>query len=954
MKHSFNDQAIAMMTKAYKIFVRQLQVFLNKNQIITDQQLCFTLATDASFYRLTPKVILKINNQQEMIKVLQLCHQLKLAYTFRAAGTSLSGQAISDSILIMLTQNWQKYQIINNGSQIKLQPGIIGSQANRYLAPYQRKIGPDPASINSCKIGGIAANNASGMCCGVAKNSYHTLVSMKLILADGSVLNTADAKSIEQFKQSHTELIKQINHLAEKTQQDLALKKLIEQKYQIKNTMGYSLNALIDYQDPIQIIQHLMIGSEGTLGFISDITYQTVIDYPFKATALVVFENIESTCLCVTALSKMKVAAVELMDARSLQSIADKNAAPQFIQSLNLEAAGLLIECQAESKTELSQQIQAIEKSLKNFTPINEVSFTSDKKITEDLWNLRKGLFPSVAAFREKGTSVIIEDVAFPINQLAAGTRDLQKLLFKYNYHQAVIFGHALDGNLHFVFTQNFSAEEEIKRYQLFIDEMSKLLTMKYKGSLKAEHGTGRNMAPFVELEWGKQAYQLMSEIKSLFDPHHLMNPGVIINPDQKCHVSNLKMIPAAHDIIDDCMECGFCESVCPSQNLSLTPRQRIVMFRQIQYFYQTAQIKEAKNLEKQFNYLGIETCATTGLCAEKCPVNINTGNLIKQLRHKKVKNKTKLATWIAVNFSLTTRTVKRLLAVNQLLQKYLPDNLINAFGKIIHQLSFGKIPLLIAEYPTANNNNLLSLNQTSKNQKGKTIVYFPSCTSRNFGTQKKSLDQRSLTQVTFSLLKKAGYQIIIPEQINNACCGMPFDGKGYFDLAKQKQKQLEKLLISASNNGQYPILMDTSLCAKISIQNLTQKLSIYDPTEFAAQFLIDQLTIKPIDETVALHITCSSQRDGLSQKLIQLIERCTSKVFIPENIHCCGWAGDKGFTLPQLNKSALNGLKQQLPKNCTRGFSTSLTCEIGLSHHAGIPYQSILYLLDEVSEAIH
>lgn len=487
--------ANAIPTATYQQLETILATKIERKRIITQAAKCLAYGTDASFYRLIPKIILQLNSLDEVIFAIQSCRELSIQFTFRAAGTSLSGQAVSDSVLITLTDDWRGHEIIESGDKIILQPGVIGADANKYLAPYHRKIGPDPASINTCKVGGIAANNASGMCCGTAQNSYQTVDSMKIVFSDGTLLDTGSSESIASFKQSHTKFIEQINSLCKQTQDNKTLSEKIQHKYRLKNTTGYALNALVDYQDPIKVIEHLMIGSEGTLGFIAEITYKTVVEYPNKASALLVFDTIEEACRAVTVLSKKPVTAVEMMDGRALRSVADKPGMPEFIQHLDLETTAILIETHASSQNQLDLQCKSVIDSLAPFTIIESVPFTSDPTTVSTLWKIRKGMFPAVGAVRQIGTTVIIEDVAFPIETLANGVRDLQTLFDKYKYHEAIIFGHALEGNLHFVFTQGFDSQQEIDRYGQFMDDVAELVAVKYQGSLKAEHGTGRNMA---------------------------------------------------------------------------------------------------------------------------------------------------------------------------------------------------------------------------------------------------------------------------------------------------------------------------------------------------------------------------------------------------------------------------------------------------------------------------
>lgn len=929
-------------------------------RIFSDPAQLLAYGTDASFYRLIPKLVLRLNNVNEVIYTLRSCHSLGIACTFRAAGTSLSGQAVSDSVLITLSDDWRGHEVLDNGHQIKLQPGVIGADANKYLLPFGRKIGPDPASINTCKIGGIAANNASGMCCGVAQNSYRTVENMKLVFADGSQLDTADDESVTYFKANHQSLIDGIKQLSKQVVNDTSLSALIKHKYRLKNTTGYSLNALVDYQEPIDVIKHLMIGSEGTLGFISEITYNTVIEHPYKASALIIFNDIETACKVVSELAHLPVSAVEMMDGRAMRSIASKPGMPNFIKGLDLEVGTLLIESRASDLDTLNQQCEIVMQTIAHYNVRESIAFTYDVYVVETLWAIRKGLFPAVGAIREVGTTVIIEDVAFPVEHLAAGVRDLQQLFDQFNYHEAIIFGHALDGNLHFVFTQSFDTPDEIKRYSDFMDDLTQLVAVKHCGSLKAEHGTGRNMAPYVELEWGKAGYALMQQIKTLFDPTGLLNPGVIINDNSKAHIQNLKPMPQADDLIDRCIECGFCEPVCPSRTLTLSPRQRIVLYREIKRSEKSNDTAYTEALTKTFQYQGIDTCAATGLCADRCPVGINTGDLVKKLRSAKYQQFTPIARWTANHFSTTNKLLNLGLKVNQIAQKTLGANRLDKMSQGIAKLSTHKTQRWSPQVPTANaykikstvSNNLLS--NTSSNggniASSKKVVYLASCASRSMGQQADNRDQRSLPEVTISLLAKAGFEVIVPELINELCCGQPHDSKGFSDIAKLKSEQLQDALWKASEHGKWPVLIDTSPCAKRSIEQFSQPMQILEPSQFVLKYLLQHLTISPLQETIMLHITCSTRRQALDKQMLQLAQHCAKEVIVPEHIECCGWAGDKGFTTPELNAAALLPLKSQIPEHCTRGYSNSRTCEIGLSHHSGIAYQSILYLVDEVS----
>jgi len=942
------------MLESYLSFTKQLTDFLPAKRIISDYAKRLAYGVDASFYRLIPQLVLILDTEEEVVRVIKEAALANLAVTFRAAGTSLSGQAQSDAILILLTDSWREHEIIDLGLKIKLAPGVIGADANKYLLPYGRKIGPDPASINNCKIAGIEANNASGMCCGVAQNSYHTLDSIRVILNDGSVLDTSDDVSVATFSKTHVQLLERLKVLAITTRSNEELSQLITHKYRLKNTTGYAINSLIDFEDPIDILAHLMIGSEGTLGFISSVTYNTVIEHKYRASSIVFFPDIRTTCQAVSALADANVSAVELMDRRALASVSTMPGLPEFMQDLGDDVGALLIETRAANQSLLREQIVDLELLLANFEQTNVIKFTDIASEYSQLWAIRKGTFPAVGAVRETGTTVIIEDVAFPVQQLAEAVAKLQALFEKYHYHEAIIFGHALDGNLHFVFTQDFSTKAEVERYQKFMDEVCQLVAVDYQGSLKAEHGTGRNMAPFVELEWGKQGFELMQKIKALFDPKFLLNPGVIINDDAQAHIKHLKNLPAADSIIDKCIECGFCEPVCPSKGLSFTPRQRITSYREISRLSKTGENPALlAELEKEFNYLGIDTCAATGLCADRCPVGINTGDLIRELRHRKNVKFQQVATKLVNNFSKVEKITRASLAIASFSHSLIGSKAMGGLTGIIRKLSANKIPLWSKYLP----NKASYQTQTETIAKGNAalcknaVVYIPSCASRNMGQAINAAEQRSLTEVTFDVLEKAGFEVISPD-LTGQCCGMPFNSKGMFEQANQKRSTLISQLNKLSNNGQFPILIDTSPCKSMLLEdnNACENLNIYEPVGFTTDILTKHLNFKQLRETVMLHVTCSSRRMGLANKMQELANLCCDNVVTPEHIQCCGFAGDKGFTTPELNENALAPLKAQVPKGCTVGYSNSRTCEIGLSHHAGIDYQSILYLVDKAT----
>lgn len=968
------------MEEKYSRFLEEVGKFVPKNALYTDELRRFAWGTDAGFYRLVPKIVIRSSNEKEVSKILEAASKFDVPVTFRAAGTSLSGQSVSDSVLIVAGKNWERYKVSEDASEITLEPGIVGASVNAILKPYGRKFGPDPASIGSCMVGGIVMNNASGMSCGTHANSDKELESVRMVLMDGTVLDTGDEASRNAFRASYPEFIRKIEELRDEILADKELSDRIRYKYSIKNVTGLNIFPFVRFEDPFDIIAHLLVGSEGTLAFMSQVTMKTLPLPSKEASAMVYFGTIREAAEAVVELKKeidpAVLDAAELLDKRSLASVDD----PMLSEYPDKDLTALLLRVTGSDQTDLDANIGKLSEVLRRFAVLNDAEgnsfiFSSDPAITGKYWAIRSGIFPSVGGMRREGTTCLIEDIAFHIENLPDATVDLSALLDRHGYDDSCIYGHALEGNFHFIINQSFDSEAEVNRYEAMIRDVAEMVVGKYDGSLKAEHGTGRNMAPFVSYEWGEKAFGIMKRAKELFDPHGLLNPGVIFNDDPKCFLRNFKALPVLKPWTDEgkavepelaeiykklnkCIECGFCEVNCLSCGFTLSSRTRIATQREItslRALSNPSATEQARlqTLEKEYSYAGEQTCAGDGLCSTSCPMGINVADLTHQLRRMNMPAGTLgYGVWdfTAKHYSGVKSGLKGALRMATAGETVLGDLAMSGLCRWLHSVI--RLPLWTPATPKAYNipkslRALVSSVVASTNK----VVYFPSCINQMMGLPKHhhAVD-KPLVEEMVSLLTKAGYEVIFPENMSSLCCGTIWESKGMPEIADRKTKELEDALWKASEEGRYPVLCDQSPCLH-RMKHKIKRMRLYEPSEFILEFLADRLDFHQTDTPVAIHLTCSMRLMHKTDKMLELARMCSSNVIVPEGVGCCGFAGDKGMTHPELNKYALRKLKAQV-KGIPVGYSNSRTCEIGLATNSGIPYVSIAYLVNRCTTA--
>jgi D-lactate dehydrogenase len=936
-----------------------LAQIINRERVLTRPIERIAYASDASFYRLIPQAVVLAKGVEEIQGLFQFSRTHRVPMTFRAAGTSLSGQAVTDGILVEVAKHWREVRVEEGGRKVRVQPGVIGGHVNQALKGYRAKMGPDPASINTCMMGGILSNNSSGMCCGVTQNAYHTLHSITFVLPSGTAIDTAHPEADEIFRQQEPALCRGLLDVKREIEANPQLYERIRAKYRMKNTTGYSLNAFVDFERPVDIFRNLLIGSEGTLAFIAEAVLNTVPDLPVKYTGLLLFPSVHDACAAIAPLRDADAKALELMDRASLRSVQDQPGIPPNIKGLPPEAAGLLAEFQAADEKDRATLEKLAREAVGGLQLLEPGRFTHDAAEQALLWKIRQGLYPSVGAARKRGTTVIIEDVVFPIQSLADATVELIRSAGRHGYEEAIVFGHAKDGNLHLTITQSYNTQAEVDRYARFMDDMVRLVVRQYDGALKGEHGTGRNIAPFVESEWGPEAYAIMKRLKELVDPESLLNPGVILNPDPKAHLADLKSLPEVEDEVDKCIECGYCESKCPSQDLTLTPRQRIVVRREMVRLERDVDRGRdiLRSLEADFPYMALDTCAVDGLCATACPVSINTGDLTKRfrrLRHPELAQG--LARRLAEHFALLEAPMRLGLCMGHATQSLLGAATMVGVTRTIRALIRQPFPQWSPEMPRP-----ASGRHPVTHTSGAQAVYFPACISRVMGHLPGEPDGMSLVEAFVTVAGRAGRSVWIPEDAEGACCGVPFSSKGYDQAHAVAVNRAIERFWEWSDEGRLPIVIDTSPCTyglttcrpylRVVNQERFDRLTILDGVAFVHDEILPRLTIRRRLRSVALHPVCSVVKMNLTGKLEAIARFCCDQVTVPVSAGCCGFAGDRGFLFPELTEAATRREAAEVLAGQHDGFfSSSRTCEIGMTRATGQIYRSYIYLLEQAT----
>ena len=907
------------------------------------------LASDASHFLLLPQAVVTPRDAAEVGRLFAASARQGVPLTFRSGGTSLSGQSVTDGVLVDVRRRFQHVEVVDDGARVRVQPGVTVRQLNARLAPYGRKFGPDPASEAACTIGGVLANNSSGMACGTAENSYRTLESMVAVLPSGTVLDTGAPDADERLRTLEPSLYAGLIRLRDRVRSNPASVATIERQFAMKNTMGYGVNAFLDHDAPAEILARLIVGSEGTLAFVAQATFRTVPLRSEISSALLLFDDLYAANRALPELVATGAATLELMDATSLRVGQAFSDCPSQIKELRVtEQAALLLEYQTTSADELAEITSAAAPTLEALATTSPAILTTDAAVRFALWKLRKGLYTSVAGARPSGTTALLEDVVVPVAALADACVELTRLFDTYDYADSVIFGHAKDGNIHFMITDRFEGADPIRRYTDFTEDMVDLV-LGLDGSLKAEHGTGRVMAPYVRRQYGDELYGVMRELKDLCDPRGLLNPGVLLTDDSNLHLKHIKLAPAVEVEVDRCVECGYCEPVCPSRDLTMTPRQRIVARRAIRSAELVGDWALAQRLEEQYEYPGLQTCAVDGMCQTACPVLINTGDLIRRLRRDD-HGRTESLGWTqaAKHWGAASRAGSLGLSAAGWIPAVVAPVVEVANSVARAAVGSERLPLWSPELPGGG-----ATRRRAAPAGPVDAVYLPACVNSMFGPVEGTPGvQRSFEE----LCLRAGVGLLVPQEVDALCCGTPWSSKGLPEGYDAMRERVLPVVLEATRGGELPLVTDASSCTEGLVKMLASEsaaagVRVVDAMVFVVEHVLPGLGDHGRLASVSVHPTCSSTQLGINGALTTLAEAVAEQVHIPVDWGCCAFAGDRGMLHPELTASATAAQAGEVRRfGAVAHASCNRTCELGMTRASGHPYRHVLELLADVT----
>lgn len=887
------------------------------------------LSHDASRFLNIPEEVVVASGIEDVRQLFAEAAQQHRGLALRGGGTSLSGQSITKSVLVDVRRRFRDIEVLDDGALVRAGAGATVAAINARLRPYGRRLGPDPASAQAATLGGIIANNSSGKLCGLADDPFHTVESMVVVLPNGNVIDTASPDADVALSWENPTIAGGLAILRRRLRDDPTSLAEIARLWSMRNAMGYQLRALTDFASPSSMLRQIMVGSEGTLGFIAEATMRTVPLCPEQHVSLAVFPTLAAAIDAAAELVEYGFDAIELFDVDAIRVIQELPDVHPALTQLDLdEHTALSLELHAETPDTLAERIAHVAPALAKLPEVHDVT-----GIVRDqpLWHIHHGVHTAMAMARPPATTLVMEDFSVPREHVVEVITQLNRLFDRFGIKRSAITGHLTDCTLHFMLTENFSNADRLRKYKRFVQAFVKLVLSK-GGVLKAQYGTGRAMAPFLERQVGTELYECMREIKHLFDPLGILNRAVMFNEIPDAHLCDLKLMPTISDSVDRCIECGLCETVCPSADLTLSPRQRIVLQREIAARHDDKPLLDA--IAENFQYAAIDTCSTASMCQLACPLGIDTGELVRRQRRARTteveeRNWDRAArNWENATFLASTAlsTARRFKPVAKSLLK---------FGR----QRYGGDHVWVYPEDLSGDTTLRRRPQRERTASDAVAAYFPSCQQTLLGAS-----GQGVFGAFNELCTRAGVAVTLLNA-SGLCCGIPWSSRG-MRLGEQTMTGHVRRAIAPRQDD--TIVVDSSACTHALTTMLAPypdvHCTIVDVIDFVAATVLPKLRVTHPIGSLLLYPSCGNGHLGNTATLLALANAVADEVVVPTSWNCCGAHGERGLLHPELPISATKLAIEEINAHDFDAYaSTTRTCEVAMQRVSGHPFVHIL-----------
>ncbi len=719
-------------------------------------------AVDASIYRMVPQAVVLVESEDDIATTVRYAVTRGIPLTPRAAGTNLTGSAIGSGIILDVSRLNRVLEVNREEKWARVQPGMVLTELNKSLARQGLLFGPDPSSGDMCKLGGMLANNSSGphtLRYGAVKDNVHRL---RMCLTSETWLDAKsyrlDDPALERLL-STIPLVREILHLAQ-SHADLIRSKKPNVS---KNSCGYNLFGLVDGLAARRFdLPKLLIGSEGTLGVVSEATLKLVDKPTATLTALVHFRRLEEVGEAVPHLLELEPSALEVMDANTLDLIGRaKHGIPADA------AATLLVELDADgSRVDLRAQAERMGGICRRYQLSSDPVIAFDQDQRDQLWKARKALYPTLYRYDPRKKPInFVDDVVVRAEHISELIRYLEEY-FGGQRVPVAIFGHIGNGNAHIVPLLDVNDRADFNKMVQAYDEIHSTVLDRFGGSICGEHGDGRVRAEYVRKMFGEELYGLFVQVKKAFDPGHVLNPGIKISGASFTeHIDYTRLSKP-------CATCAKCNSVCPvydvfqSEDMSSRGWFEIVTAKDYSYL-------NSKRV--------VEACLNCKSCRTICPAGVDVSDLILQ---KRAEHPNRLAGWIfrfqarGTMFEFCLRFLGKTQRIwdrplPRLVLDWITRPVMKALAptaRLPHQLV---LPKFAGRQLRDRHAGLIPAEATRPQDGG--VAYFHGCAANYFDD--------GVGDAVIGLLRKHGVKPALPPQ---RCSGTPVQTYGHLDLARE------------------------------------------------------------------------------------------------------------------------------------------------------------------------